>query len=154
MNKHVLEFDGSARDLMLELASSGGGTLFVDNLDFFDEGKQRTVIDLIRAASEVPGVAVLITARRNYANDEPSWLPADVLASLEAGAPILISELSDEELAELRDAAPALAPLLAEGHPARSVTGNLFRLSRLAMRPACPRQPARTDGRPRQWADG
>src|SRR6202012_4472582 len=45
--------------------------------------------------------------------------------------PIVIDELSDAEVDELRREAPQLTALLAEGHSARDVVRNLFRLDRL-----------------------
>jgi hypothetical protein len=47
---------------------------------------------------------------------------------------VVIDELTDGEVDEIRYAAPTLAALLAENHRARNVTRNLFRLSRLASR--------------------
>ena len=43
----VLGFDGTARDLLSDLAADGGGVLFLDNLDFFDDEERLTVIDLL-----------------------------------------------------------------------------------------------------------
>ena len=41
----VIGFDGTARDLLSDLASGGAAVLFVDNLDSFPESEQKTVID-------------------------------------------------------------------------------------------------------------
>ena len=131
----VIGFDGSARDLLSDFAADGGAILFVDNLDFFKDDEQRTVVDLIRVAADVPGFAVIATARRNFGIEEPSWLPADTLNRLGSAEPIVIGELSEDEVAEIRHADPNLAPLLADTHPARDVARNLFRLGRLATLP-------------------
>lgn len=130
-----LGFDGSARDLLMDLAADGGAVLFVDNLDFFDEEEQSTVVDLVREAARVPGFAVIATARRNFGMDEPNWLPPEALDRLGRATPLVIDELSEAEVEEIRYAAPHLAPLLADTHPARAVTRNLFRLARMASRP-------------------
>lgn len=37
----VLGFDGTAHDLLSDLAGDGGGILFVDNLDFFNDEERR-----------------------------------------------------------------------------------------------------------------
>jgi hypothetical protein len=74
------------------------------------------------------------TARTSFGVEEPNWLPADVLGRLGCAAPVVIGELSESEVEELRHAAPRLVSLLAGGHPARRVTRNLFRLARLAAR--------------------
>lgn len=152
----MLEFDGTAPELIADLAQSGGAILFVDNLDRFAEDERLTVIDLVRAASTVPGVSVIATARTGFGDDEANWLPADALDRLIRAAPISIGELSDAEIDELRHAAPQLAPLLAEGHPAQQVARNLFRLSRLASPGAANSQRTEVD-MARQWwhtADG
>ena len=49
---------------------------------------------------------------------------------------VTIGEMSEGEVSELRYAAPELTPLLADTHPAKAVVRNLFRLDRLARRPA------------------
>ena len=131
----VLGLDGTARELLTDLAADGGAVLFVDNLDFFEDEERRTVVDLVRAVASIPGFAVIVTARRNFGVEEPSWLPPDALDHLGRAEPIMIDELSDAEVDEIRYAAPRLAPLLGDAHPARAVTRNLFRLARLVARP-------------------
>lgn len=128
----TLGFDGSARDLLSDMASGGGAILFVDNLDHFTNEEQTTVRDLVGEAAHVPGVAVVSTARHEFATDEPNWLPREALSRLGIAPPVEIGALSDSEVDELRSAAPSLVPLLDESHPARAVTRNLFRLARLA----------------------
>jgi hypothetical protein len=90
---------------------------------------------LVREAANVPGLAVIATARRNFGIEEPNWLPADALDRFGRAEPIVIGELTEAEVDELRYAAPGLAPLLADHHPARDVTRNLYRLARLANQP-------------------
>ena len=130
--RSTLGFDGTAHDLLSDLASDGGGVLFLDNLDFFEEEERLTAIDLLRESAKIPGMSVIATARRDFAVAEPSWLPADVIDQLGRAEPVVIYELSEAETEELRDAAPQLRALLADNHPARPVARNLFRLSRLA----------------------
>jgi hypothetical protein len=57
---------------------------------------------------------VLRTARRNFGVEEPNWLPADALDRFGRAEPIVIGELTEAEVDELRYAAPNLAPLLRE----------------------------------------
>lgn len=147
----VLGFDGTAPELLADLAGSGA-ILFIDNLNRFAEDERLTVVDLVRAASTVPGVSVVATARDGFGIDEPNWLHANALDRLVRAAPITISELSDVEIDELRHAAPHLAPLLADGHPAQQVTRNLFRLARLAARDAADSPRTEID-MARQWWD-
>lgn len=134
--RSVFQFDGTARQLLSDLAASGGAFLFIDSLDFFSEEERHTVVDLVRDAAKIRGISVIVTARRDFDADEPNWLPSDALDVLGRADPVLVGELSDDETGELREAAPQLAALLADGHPARAVTRNLFRLSRLARRPS------------------
>lgn len=130
----VLGFDGTARDLLTDLASAGAAVIFVDNLDSFDDDERMTVVDLVREAANIPGFAVITTARRNFGVEEPNWLPSDAIERLGTAGPIVIGELSEKEVVEIRHSAPKLAALLADNHPARDVTRNLFRLARLASR--------------------
>lgn len=128
----ALGFDGTARDLLVDIAAGGGATLFIDNLDLFIDEERRTVVDIIREAAGVPGFSVIVTARRNFGIEEPNWLPAEILDRLGRSEPVMINELTDSEVGEIKHAAPALSSLLADNHPARKVARNLFRLSRLA----------------------
>jgi GNAT superfamily N-acetyltransferase len=134
--RSVIGFDAAARDLLSDLAADGGGVLFFDNLDFFDDAERLTAIDLLRESAEIPGVSVIATARREFGIAEPSWLPTDAIDKMGRAEPVVIYELSDDETEELRDAAPQLRALLADSHPARPVARNLFRLSRLASFPS------------------
>lgn len=139
--RSVLGFDGTARDLLTDLASTGAATLFIDNLDFFTDDERRTIVDLVRAAAEVPGVSVVVTIRRSLESEKTDWIPRDILDRLGRATPITVDELSEIEVDDLREAAPQIAALLADSHPARDVARNLFRLSRLlrlAARPGGP----------------
>ena len=148
----AIEFDGAAPELLADLAQSGGAILFIDNLNRFTEDERLTVIDLVRAASTVPGVSVVATARAGVDDDETSWLPTDALQRLVPANPITIGELSDAEISQLQHAAPHLAPLLADGHPAQQIARNLFRLSRVSTGGAADSQRTETD-MARQWWD-
>lgn len=152
----VLGFDGTARELLADLASTGGAILFIDNLDRFEADERLTAIDLARAAAHVPGVAIVATARTNFGVEEPNWLPTGVLDRLGRAAPVVIVELSEAEVEELRHSAPDLASLLADSHPARQVSRNLFRLAHLAARPGGESPRTETDMAEQWWrtADG
>lgn len=125
--------DASAEELLLDLAGDGGGTLFVDGLDRFDDDAQMaTVTDLIRAAAKVRDFRVVVTARLDFDADARAWLPSKALQELGKAPPLLVDELQDDEIAQLRDADMALAALLMPSHPARQLVRNLYRLNRLA----------------------
>jgi hypothetical protein len=47
----TLGFDGTAHQLLVDMAASGGAVLFVDSLENFSEAEQKTVIDLVREAA-------------------------------------------------------------------------------------------------------
>ncbi len=134
--RNVLGFDGTSHDLLSDLAGSGSAALFVDGLDFFRAEERLTVIDLVRGAATVRGMSVIVTTRRDFGIAEPNWLPSEALDKLGRAEAVIIEELSDSETDELRIAAPQLAALLSDSHPARPVARNLFRLSRLANRPS------------------
>ena len=153
----TLGFDGTARELLMDLAADGGAVLFIDNLDFFDEEERSTVVDLVREAAGIPGFAVIATGRRNFGIEESNWLPPETLDRLGRTEPIMIGELSEAEVDEIRHASPKLAPLLADTHPARDVTRNLFRLARLASWPGDGPVPRTEVDMAEQWwqtADG
>lgn len=142
----------SARDFLSDVASDGGGVLFIDGVDIFDdEDKKTTVRDLVRAASLVPNFSVVVTARSGFGNDEPSWLPKEALDALGRAPAVLIDELTADEIEQISTADPSLAPLLADRHPAREVTRNLFRLARLAGRAADTDVPASEAVMAQQW---
>jgi hypothetical protein len=63
--------------------------LFVDNLGFYDDEERLTVIDLVREAAKVPGMSVIVTARRDFGVAGPCWLPADVINQLGRAEPSL-----------------------------------------------------------------
>ena len=146
-----LGFQGTAKDLLADLATDGGAMLFIDNLDRFDERERITVRDLVREAAKVPAFCVIATARTSFGVDEPSWLPKDALDQLGQAESIRVGELSDAEVEELRYADHNLAALLAEGHPAEDVTRNLFRLGRLAERPTNEPSPRTEIDMAEQW---
>ncbi len=147
-------FADGAADLLSDLAAGGGAVLFLDNLDRFSPGEQTTVRDLVREASTVPGLFVVASARREFGLEVPSFIPDDAVARLGRAPPLVVDELDDQDLAELRDGSPELRGLLDDRHPASAVTRNLFRLGRLARRrsptgnPALPRTEAEMA---RQW---
>ena len=130
----ALGFDGTARELLVDLAASGGSALFIDGLEAFSQTERHTVVDLVRAAADIPGFSVVVTARTGYGgeNEEAEWLPTDTLERLGYAPPVIVGELDTDEVDELRDAAPELVPLLADAHPAKDIARNLFRLERLA----------------------
>jgi hypothetical protein len=153
----VVGFDGTARELLADLAVDGGAILFIDNLDFFTEDERVTVNDFVRAAANTPGFSVIATARRDFATEEPNWLPGEALDQLGRSEPITIGELAEDEVDELRDVDPGLADLLADNHPARDVTQNLFRLARLVSQPKGEPVPRTEIDMAEQWwrlADG
>ena len=129
--RQAIDFPGTAKELLQDLAADGGGYLFIDNLDFFSEEEKTTVKDLVREAASVPGMIVIATARMRLSTEYVDWLPKDALDDLGRGDPFVVDELAESEIEELREADPRLSSLLAEEHPAKAVTRNLFRLGRL-----------------------
>lgn len=142
----------SARDFLSDLAGDGGAVLFIDGVDIFeDEDKKTTVRDLVRAAASVTNFSVVVTARSGFGKDEPSWLPKDALDALGRAPAVLIDGLNADEIEQLSEADPSLAFLLADRHPAREVTRNLFRLARLVGRDTETPVPASEAAMAQQW---
>jgi len=142
----------SAQDFLSDLASDGGAVLFIDGVDIFeDEDKKTTVRDLVRAAASVPNFAVVVTARSDFGKDEPSWLPKEALDALGSAPAVLIDSLNTDEIDQLSEADPSLAFLLADKHPARELTRNLFRLARLVGRSAESPVPVSEAAMAQQW---
>lgn len=133
--KARLGFGGGIDAFLRDLASDGGGWLFIDNLDFYEAGEQKTINDLLRAAANVPGFTVVATARERFGLDDPSWVDASALTMLGRAKPVAVRPIEDEELEQLRQAEPRLRALLAPDHPASAVTRNLYLLSRLLRLP-------------------
>lgn len=155
--RQAIDFPGTAKELLQELAADGGGYLFIDNLDFFSEEEKTTVKDLVREAASVPGMIVIATARMRLSAEYVDWLPSDALDKLGRGDPVLVDELVESEIDELRQADLRLSSLLAEEHPAKAVTRNLFRLGRLTESSANHTSPRSEVEMSNQWwttADG
>lgn len=127
-----LGFNGECRDFLSDLARNGAAVLFIDNLDLFRPEARQTVIDIVRQAEGVPGLSIVATARRDFGQFELSWLPRESIAAMNPAPPVYLEELTNEEIAELQQAAPRIAWLLSDSHPARNVTRNLYRLARLS----------------------
>ena len=93
----MIGYDGSARELLSELAASGGATLFVDGLDYFGDRERAVVCDLVDEASKIAGFDLIVTARRDFGKDEANWLPPEALVRLGRVQTVVIDELSNEE---------------------------------------------------------
>lgn len=144
-------YHNSAADLLSDLAASGGGTIFVDSVDMLGDDQRATVNDLVREAARIPGFNVVVTARRSFGIEEPNWLPAEALDALGRSPSVVIDELTDDEVDELRTAAPELAALLAQSHPAKNAVRNLFRLEWLFQRGQQDQAPRTEAEMARQW---
>ena len=134
---NALGIPGSAEDFLTDLATSGGAYLFIDGIDMIDDaGRQRTISELLRAASAIPGFTVIATARRTGASDVIPWLDDRISTALGGMHTVEVGALSDEEVAILVKQAPKLRMLLDTSHPAAQLARNLYRLSRLLRDPS------------------
>lgn len=132
-----LGIPGSADEFLSDLAASGGATLFIDGLDMFDDvGHQRTITELMRAASAIQDFKVIATLRTAGKTDVDFWLDDQIVAAMGGAYPIQVGHLSDGEVAILVDQAPDLRSLLDSKHPAAKLSRNLYRLSRLLKAPS------------------
>lgn len=129
---NALGIPGSAAEFLNDLAASGGAALFIDGIDMFDDGgRQRTLAELMRAASAIPGFKVIATTRTAGSADGEPWLDDKIVAALGGAHTIRLEALSDDEVASLVELAPDLRSLLDPKHPATGLARNLYRLSRL-----------------------
>jgi hypothetical protein len=132
-----LGIQSTAREFLGDLASSGGGTLFIDSLEMFvSPSQQRTVNDLLREVAVIDGFSVVATARTEFGADGGDWLAEDAVAALGLPAIVPIGELLEDEVETLREHAQELRALLEPGHPAAAIARNLYRLNRLLRAPA------------------
>lgn len=126
-------YDGTAADLVNDVALGGGGLLLIDNIEGFSAEERMTVVDLVNEAAKGRGLSVVVTCRPEFGgDDQPNWLPQTAIERLGRAPRVVIGDLTDDERADLRRAAPTLATLLGSHHPARAIVGNLYRLKRLA----------------------
>ena len=129
---NTLGIPGSALEFLTDLAASGGAMLFIDGLDMFDDiGRQRTIAELMRAASQIPDFKVIATTRTAGNMNVELWLDDQIVAAMGGAYPIQVGSLSEDEVATLIDQAPKLRSLLYPKHPAAGLVRNLYRLSRL-----------------------
>ncbi|NNG68574.1 hypothetical protein HLI18_01345 [Rhizobium laguerreae] len=134
---NALGIPGTASDFLKDMAASGGSVIFIDSLDMItDPGRQRTVNELLRAASAVPDFSVVATARSVLSDDAKLWLDENVTDGFGGVHAFELGELSDTEVAILVEQAPHLRVLLDTGHPAAKLVRNLYRLSRLLKVPS------------------
>lgn len=132
-----LGIPGTAVEFLTELAASGGAMLFIDGMDMFDDvGRQRTIAELIRAASTIPHFRVIVTTRTASNADIEHWLDDHIVAAMGGAYPVQVGPLSEDEVATLVDQAPELRSLLDPKHPAAGLARNLYRLSRLLKIPS------------------
>jgi len=128
---------GIAREFLNDLAASGGALIAIDSLEMFtDPGRQRTVNELLREASAVPGFTVIATSRSSEEFSVDRWIADDIIDGFGGAHSVQVGDLEDEEVEFLSRRTPELRAILAPGHPAASIARNLYRLSRLLKVPA------------------
>jgi len=129
---NALGIPGLAVEFLNDLAASGGAMIFIDGIDMFDDvGRQRTIAELIRAASAIPDFKVIATTRTAVNADIELWLDDQIITAMGGVHQVMIEPLSEDEVATLIDQAPDLRTLLDPKHPAAGLARNLYRLSRL-----------------------
>ena len=122
-----LGYQGTPDDFLRRLAASGSTTAFIDNLDRYTDEERVTVKDVLRLASRIAGLSVVAHNHTSAARPDDNWLPFEAVSAFGGETTVLIEELSENDLQELRTSEPRLRPLLADAHPAKSVARNLFR---------------------------
>ena len=121
--------EATAEEFLNDLACDGGGYLCIDGLDQFrNESKRKTLIDLLRAALNCPGVVVLFTARSGWEERGSLWIGEEILQQLSSRQCLTMEGLDDDESEALAKQVPQLAPLLSPNHPAKALTRNPMKL--------------------------
>lgn len=114
--------------LLVEIAASGHGVLFIDGLDRVAPEQRPVVTDVLGQILSNPVLnnwRVVATARDAGIEPLRNWVPAALLAGPGVGY-VDVGNLSDEEASSLAASVPALHPLL---------TGGDERVRALARRP-------------------
>ncbi|WP_203323070.1 ATP-binding protein [Pseudoxanthomonas beigongshangi] len=133
----TLNLQATAQEFLADLATSGGGVIFIDSLDMFTSpARRRTVNDLLREVAAIEGLSIVATSRPEYSADGDGWLAPELASLLGPLHTVVIGELDDDEVETLREHAPELRALLAPGHAAAAIVRNLYRLSRLLKVPS------------------
>jgi hypothetical protein len=128
---------GTAREFLNDLGASGSALIAIDSLEMFtDPGRQRTVNEILREASAVPGFTVIVTSRSSEEFSVDRWITDDIIDGFGGAHSVQVGDLTDEEVEFLSGRTPELRAILAPGHPAASIARNLYRLSRLLKIPA------------------
>ena len=127
--QHQLGLSVNAERFLTDLTSDGGTVIFIDGLDRFrSEAERKTVSDIILTVAKTPSITLVYTAR-------PGWREAhsfneSVMRALQTRETLTIENLDDDEAADLSQAVPALAAILAPDHPATALARNPFILKR------------------------
>lgn len=125
---NALGTTSSASDFFTDLASAGGATLFVDNIDQVDDVRERqTIADLLDVGANYPGWRVVVTTSSD-GNDWTSLLPRSLQGQI---ARLEVPPISDDEAVLLSEQNSTIAGLLRPDHPAKGIARNLFYLARL-----------------------
>src|SRR3546814_8582349 len=78
----TLNLQATAREFLADLATSGGGVIFIDSLEMFTSpARRRTVNDLLREVAAIEGLSIVATSRPECSANGDGWL-APELASL------------------------------------------------------------------------
>lgn len=133
----TLDLQATAEEFLGDLATSGGGVIFVDSLEMFTSpSRRRTINDLLREIAKIKGVSVVATARLGFGSEGDNWLAPELASQLGPIQTVVVDELNDGEVETLIEHAPELRALLAPGHAAAAIVRNLYRLSRLLRVPS------------------
>ncbi|MGV8931960.1 MAG: hypothetical protein ACOH1R_07620 [Luteimonas sp.] len=133
----TLDLQATAREFLGDLATSGGGVIFIDSIEMFTApARRRTINDLLREIAGIEGLSVVITTRPDFGAVGDDWLAPESVSLLGPIQTVAVDELDEDEVETLREQAPELRALLAPGHAAADIVRNLYRLSRLLKVPS------------------
>jgi len=125
----AFDIEATAEEFLSDLACDGGAYLCIDGFDRFrDSAQRKTVLDLLQAAFNCPGVTVLLTTQPGWEEEGAHWISEEALTRLSKRASMFLDGLDDDEAEALASAAPQLAALLRPDHPAKPLARNLLKL--------------------------
>lgn len=125
--------DVDLETLLVELAATGGSTLYIDGIDRVEVSQRKVILDVLNQLQSSPHLenwSIVASVRDTGIEHIRTWLP-DV--SLKSGvSQVEVVQFSDEDAKVLADALPALAASLFGPEPLRSLVRRPFFASILA----------------------
>ncbi|MDP2221571.1 MAG: hypothetical protein Q8K34_15465 [Hydrogenophaga sp.] len=125
--------NGDLESLLIEVATTGEPTLFVDGIDRIEVSQRKIVLDVVnrlQSSEHLKSWAVVVTVRDTGIEHIRTWLPEALL--IRGVTNVQVSEFSNDEAKVLANALPPLSASLFGAEPLRSLARRPFFASILA----------------------